>query len=96
MWGISERTFTCMMVRYFIIREFVFTRTEIIKDIYAYHYQDANGRMIFRYDNTQHFRNLPTFPHHKHTSDRVLPAPEPDLQAILNEVLGLLDQSGRK
>lgn len=77
------------------VREFVFTRTEIIKDIYAYHYQDADGYMIFRYDNTRHFRNLPTFPHHRHTPDRVLPATEPDLQTILDEVLRLMDQSDR-
>ena len=30
------------------VREFVFTRSEIVKDTYAYHYQDAEERMIFR------------------------------------------------
>ncbi len=72
------------------VREFVFTRSEIIKDIYAYHYQNAEGRMVFRYDNTGHFRSLPNFPHHKHTPAGVDSTSEPSLPNILDEVLNLL------
>lgn len=72
------------------IREFVFTRSQIVKDIYAYHYQNAEERMIFRYDNTGHFQNLPNFPHHKHTPAEVISVLEPDLQVVLNEILNLL------
>jgi hypothetical protein len=53
------------------VREFVFTRTEVIKDMYAYHYQDADGQLIFRYDNTQHFpicRPFPTTSTHSNVS----------------------------
>lgn len=71
------------------VREFVFTRSEVIKDTYAYHHQDAEGRMIFRYDNTAHFRNLPNFPHHKHLPAEVVPVSEPDLQTVLDEILNL-------
>lgn len=72
------------------VREFIFTRTQILKDLYAYHYQDAKGQTLFRYDNTRHFQNLPNFPHHKHTPDGVVSTSEPNLQAIIDEVLNLL------
>jgi hypothetical protein len=29
---------------------------------YRYHFQDEQNRLIFRYDSTPHFPNLPTFP----------------------------------
>jgi hypothetical protein len=48
-------------------REFVdLTQTEP-KVMYAYHYQDANGTLIFRYDNAIHRPGLPQS-EHKHTS----------------------------
>lgn len=72
------------------VREFVFTRSETIKDTYVYHYQNTEGRMIFRYDNTGHFRSLPNFPHHKHTLAEVVSTPEPNLQVVLDEILNLL------
>jgi hypothetical protein len=36
---------------------------------YRYHFQDEHNRLIFRYDSTPHFPNLPNFPHHKHLPD---------------------------
>jgi len=33
-----------------------------IKLKYRYHYEDAEGNMIFRYDNAPHHRNIATFP----------------------------------
>jgi len=72
------------------VREFVFTRSTVIKDIYAYHYQDVNEQMIFRYDNTRHFQNLSNFPHHKHTPASVVSSSEPNLQTVLDEILTLL------
>ncbi|MEH1781392.1 MAG: DUF6516 family protein [Nostoc sp.] len=35
---------------------------------YRYHFQDEQNSLIFRYDSTPHFPNLPSFPHHKHRS----------------------------
>lgn len=39
------------------------------KVMYAYHYQQADGTLIFRYDNTAHHKSVPTFPYHKHMDD---------------------------
>lgn len=72
------------------VREFVFTRSEIDRYTYVYHYQDADNQLIFRYDNTRHFPELPNFPHHKHTPEGPVPVPEPDLSAVLDEILGML------
>ena len=41
---------------------------------YRYHFQDAENKLIFRYDNTPHFPNLGTFPNHKHLAENVIPA----------------------
>lgn len=55
---------------------------------YAYHYQSAAGALVFRYADAPHFRNLPTFPHHKHSSSEtnVVETAPPDLARVLNEI----------
>jgi hypothetical protein len=53
------------------LREFVNVQYGIERYMYAYHYQKPDGIMIFRYDNTPHFPNLATFPHHKHEGHRM-------------------------
>jgi hypothetical protein len=54
---------------------------------YRYHYQNAGNQLIFRYDNTPHFPNLPSFPHHKHLPNKVIASEKPDLLQILQEVI---------
>jgi len=55
---------------------------------YAYHYQDHEGRMIFRYDNEPHCPSLPTFPHHKHLAESREPieSMEEPIENVLREV----------
>jgi len=38
---------------------------QIVKLRYAYHYQKADGKLVFRYDNAPHHPTIPTYPHHK-------------------------------
>jgi hypothetical protein len=52
---------------------------------YRYHFQDENNQVIFRYDSTPHFPDLPTFPHHKHLPDSVIAAHRPSLTQVLQE-----------
>lgn len=56
--------------------------------MYSYHYQRADASLIFRYDDTPHYPELPDFPHHKHLSkDKVAAVTlPPDLAAVLNEI----------
>jgi hypothetical protein len=57
---------------------------------YAFHYQASDGTLIFRYDNSPHFPDLPTFPSHKHTPEGVIAAEAPDLTDVLREIDGIL------
>ncbi len=55
--------------------------------MYAYHYQNAQTQLIFRYDNTRHFPDLATFPHHKHLPAQVIPSEEMDLERVIQEIV---------
>jgi hypothetical protein len=58
----------------------------IVKVRYNYHYQRADGKLVFRYDNAPHYADLPGFPEHRHGGDQVLSAPAPDLSEVLREI----------
>jgi hypothetical protein len=57
-----------------------------VKIMYTYHYQDADGRLIFRYDNAQHRPDL-GFVEHKHTPDGVVASSVPTLEDVLGEIV---------
>ncbi|MBI4316566.1 MAG: hypothetical protein HY679_11575 [Chloroflexi bacterium] len=57
---------------------------------YSFHYQRADGTLIFRYDNSPHYPNLPTFPDHKHEGDAVREAKALDLADVLREIDALI------
>ncbi|NKQ34348.1 MAG: hypothetical protein HF973_01895 [Chloroflexi bacterium] len=63
---------------------------QVIKLRYAYHYQDADGKMIFRYDNAPHHPEISTHPHHKHAGSTIGPAQPPDLSEVLREIEQLI------
>ena len=77
------------------LREFVNVEYGIERYMYAYHYQRADGTLVFRYDNTPHFPTLPTFPHHRHVESEtdVTAVSPPDLEAILTEIQSLIEIS---
>ena len=58
----------------------------LIKTDYAYHYQDANGQIVFRYDNAPHHPEVTTHPHHKHTPNAIESATPPHLADVLQEI----------
>lgn len=69
-----------------VVEKLVVERFTILKVRYAYHYQRANGELVFRYDNVPHYPDIKTFPHHKHVGDAVVPARPPDLSEVLREI----------
>ncbi len=72
-------------------RELIDLRLPLQKVMYAYHYQKADGELIFRYDNTGHHRSISTFPIHKHLmSGDVTSSDIPSLEQVLREIEGLI------
>jgi hypothetical protein len=56
-----------------------------VKRNYRYQYI-RQGTAIFRYDNAAHHPHVATFPHHKHVGNKMIPAIEPTLKQVLDEV----------
>lgn len=56
---------------------------------YSYHYKNQD-QIIFRYDNTPHFPELSTFPHHKHIGSDIIESDAPHLQNVLSEIENIL------
>ena len=61
---------------------------EITRLKYRFHLQDADDTMIFRYDNAPHYREIPTYPHHKHVSggDKPGESKEIGFSDVLSEI----------
>ena len=56
------------------------------KEKYSYQYMNHENKLIFRYDNAKHHRQLKTFPHHKHTINGVSESSEIKIEYVLNEI----------
>ena len=65
-----------------------FPADEIRVVTYSYHWGDARGDLIRRWDNTPHFPGLPGFPHHIHEGDtnEVLPGHPVNVFVVLDEI----------
>jgi len=50
---------------------------------YSYHWQDEDNKLLLRWDNAPHYKEIETFPHHKHIGERL----EPTYKLSVNEVL---------
>lgn len=62
----------------------------LVKTRYTYHYQYADGTLVFRYDNAPHHPEIITHPHHKHEGERIIAAQSPDISEVLQEVDAVL------
>jgi hypothetical protein len=56
---------------------------------YRYHFQNSQNNLVFRYDNTPHFPDLESFPHHKHLSNDVVSSDEPSVIRVIEEAIQL-------
>lgn len=66
-------------------REFVDVTQAEPKVMYAYHYQDENHNLIFRYDNAAHRPVLPKR-EHRHNGSGVVIVSVPTLSRVLDEI----------
>jgi len=53
---------------------------------YSYHWQDKDKRLIKRWDNAPHHREIETFPHHIHDGEEIKPSTEPNFVEILRMI----------
>jgi len=73
-----------------IVERLIVERYTIIKTRYTYHYQRADGTLVFRYDNVPHHPEISSHPHHKHIGDAIVASTPPDLGEVLREIDGIL------
>ena len=52
---------------------------------YRYHFQNGQNNLVFRYDNTPHFPEINSFPHHKHLKDNVVAVDKPSILKVIEE-----------
>jgi hypothetical protein len=71
----------------FFFREYLDVAAEQLDKLtYAYHYQDADNNLLFRYDNAPHKPALP-FQDHKHIgTTEIVQVDEPTLTNVLTEI----------
>lgn len=67
---------------------------KFIYDKYRFQYLDYRKRPVFRYDNAPHFKDVSTFPFHKHLRDgKVIESTIPQIREILEEISAFIAQS---
>jgi hypothetical protein len=59
------------------------------RQMYAYHFQAADGQLIFRYDNAVHRPPL-SAREHKHTPEGMMVILPPTLEQVIDEILNSL------
>lgn len=64
------------------IREYV----DEFERAYSYHWQTKEGKLIIRWDNAPHHKNISTYPHHKHIKEKILPNYAITCEEILKEI----------
>lgn len=53
---------------------------------YSYHCQRNDGDLIARWDNKPHWKNMSTYPHHKHENDQVFPSHRVSIADVLEQI----------
>ncbi len=53
---------------------------------YSYHWQDKDGTLRLRWDNSPHWPEIETHPHHLHKADKILPSPRVFIESVLTEI----------
>jgi hypothetical protein len=74
--------------------EFVDVSRGVKKYKYSYHYENPENILVFRYDMAPHFRDIETFPHHKHERAEISSSKEPFLKDVLSEIENLIAYPG--
>lgn len=84
--GLLKGTIVFLDKSKLFLTEYLDLRHKIVRLSYAFHYQDKNGNLIFRYDNAAHKPKL-KFREHKHTREGIVQSETPDITNILEEIM---------
>jgi hypothetical protein len=85
--GMIKGTLTFIDDSKLFMTEYLDLRYKTEKLMYSIHYQDKEGKLIFRYDNASHKPSLP-FSDHKHIKGNIIQADAPYIKDILEEIIG--------
>jgi hypothetical protein len=55
---------------------------------YSYHWQEKDGKVIIRWDNSPHWKKVKTFPYHKHIADDVFSCQKMSISDVISEIEG--------
>ena len=80
------------------IFEYFYILEDVVKvEKYSFHWQDAEGNLISRWDNAKHHPNIATYPNHVHKNieDKVYPHKAVDVKAILDIIEMQLSERDR-
>ncbi len=86
---IDEESVKLIKVKAKVINETLLYITELSTtnyQKYSYHWQKENGELIMRWDNKPHWKNLKTFPHHKHIKGEVFSSQRANIDDVLKEI----------
>ena len=60
---------------------------------YSYHWQNAAGKLLLRWDNAPHHPEIATYPDHKHIGDAVFPSSRISIEEVLRIISAQLDEA---
>ena len=59
---------------------------------YSYHWQNTDKKLIRRWDNTPHHKEIKTYPHHLHVGDEILESYSISCVEIMNTIENIINQ----
>lgn len=97
---ISERNIQGIRMKLILMDSSILHVRETIvgkENVYSYHWQKPNGKLIIRWDNKPHWK-VKTFPHHKHMGDdkKVKDSFETTLEDVLKFIEDKIEWTQRK
>jgi hypothetical protein len=84
--GLIKGSITFIDESRLFVTEYLDVSYDIERLTYSYHYQNKEGRLVFRYDNAAH-KPVLGFIHHKHSGDGVVESEVPDLDGVMLEAI---------
>ena len=68
------------------LNEAVIVEGGIVRHLgYRYHFQNRENGLVFRYDNTPHYPDFESAPHHKHLNNEVISSEKPSIKSVVLE-----------